>query len=639
MAGEMSPMIPLEGVATTHPTLALTPQQSGLDIAQTQALQASAGLTGEQTQKVSLENQLAALNLQNNAIYAKAIGTVRQSVLQKASAAGGSPTPTPTTPAGGVSATQPTNVGGAAPPAAGPSPSPGPTTSGTDQSQNPPGTVNVLPDGVDPSWKIDKSHDWYTDANGAPISVYAGPTQSPLGRINLHSAALQDQIADEMERQGAQPQFVAAMRVQGEQKAVEFDKTNVGVFKDIQESTKAAADAQEAMGRARLSQNQYVTNLADQALNSPNSQAAIIQDIALMPGIFGNILADAVQKDNQGNLTSVDMNKAIPILKSLQAQSPAYQERVKTNQAGVHIVPGTDENGSPTINVVKIGPNGEIINTPTGITPQGYFSPAAVQAQVDAIYNGDQAPPTLSARNPGSVQVLAALRTQHPDYDVTTYNEKQQAVNKFATGTQGLQLNALNTADSHLDSLQQAATALKNGDTRALNYLANKLSVAVGATPVITFNTIAETAGKEVVRASVPGQSGEKERESAVGLLNSDSSPQQIQAAIDADRALMAGKAKALQLQYVTSMPNPGIGSSDPGVVAGRQQRQQRYTQEFQEKLTPGIKNSPVFSGQSASTTTAAPKAGDLVTDSKGVTWAYKGSGDPKDINNYIRVQ
>src|ERR1700722_8768946 len=204
---ELDPNVILAGVNTTHPVAALTPQAAAQDAATTQSTLAGTQLTNAQTTGLDLQNQLAQMNLQNNSIYAQAVSKVRATALQKAQTAAGVPQPPSTT--GVAPITNAPGPQGSGVPASIAAPTD--NTSSSTASSNPPGTVPVIPAGVDPSWKIDTARDWYTDANGTPISHYSGPTLSPSGRVNLHSADLQDQIADQMEKLGAQPQFTVAM--------------------------------------------------------------------------------------------------------------------------------------------------------------------------------------------------------------------------------------------------------------------------------------------------------------------------------------------------------------------------------------------------------------------------------------------
>lgn len=126
----------------------------------------------------------------------------------------------------------------------------------------------------------------------------------------------------------------------------------------------------------------------------------------------------------------------------------------------------------------------------------------------------------------------------------------QGVVKDFTSGQTKTTLNGLNTAISHMDILQQASSALGNGDIQALNKVKNFFGQQFGGTGVNNFNVVRDFAAGEVAKAVLPGGGGEKEREDIASAIKNSSSPQQLSQAIDMWRQLLAGKTDALRNQW-----------------------------------------------------------------------------------------
>src|ERR1700733_15045447 len=81
---DLDPTLPLAGIATTHPTLAITPQQNAQDAATLAQTQAGTQLTQEQAQGLDLQNQNAQQHPQNGKINAQAYLNVWNKTKQSA---------------------------------------------------------------------------------------------------------------------------------------------------------------------------------------------------------------------------------------------------------------------------------------------------------------------------------------------------------------------------------------------------------------------------------------------------------------------------------------------------------------------------------------------------------------------------
>ena len=129
---------------------------------------------------------------------------------------------------------------------------------------------------------------------------------------------------------------------------------------------------------------------------------------------------------------------------------------------------------------------------------------------------------------------------QEGDYAAAAGLSKELASTKMNTA--GGTLYNAGTASQHLELLAQAADALKNNDTQALNHLANALGVQLGKSPAVTFQAIADQANGEVAKVVAGGKPNEPELQALRTLLNTDQSPEQTRNVIKSYVNLMAGR-------------------------------------------------------------------------------------------------
>jgi len=173
------------------------------------------------------------------------------------------------------------------------------------------------------------------------------------------------------------------------------------------------------------------------------------------------------------------------------------------------------------------------------------------QQIASAISNYKQAPLSAFAlRTPQGQAIMAEVQPQNPDYHSEYYGTFQKTENDATTGKIGTSANALNTMMGHLDVLNNAAGALKNGDYQALNRLANFVGVQTGQSPVTTYQTIVHRLGPEVTKAYLASGGSVGERGTNEEDFDPKLSPDQIKANIGISAHLADSKIAALQDQY-----------------------------------------------------------------------------------------
>lgn len=221
------------------------------------------------------------------------------------------------------------------------------------------------------------------------------------------------------------------------------------------------------------------------------------------------------------------------------------------------------------------------------------FDPNTVATIVQAIKDGRMKPVDPSGTFAKSAIGQAVLAAQSADtsIDATSYPTKTKALVAFATGPEGKAVTSFNVAQSHLDTLQQAAAALDNGSIPLANRALNALGVQGGATAPAAFAATKNVVANEIVKTIVPGQSAEGDRQEVQNEITAAQTPAQLQAVISKYQELMSGKLAGLRQQYETStgMTNFESKLSKRAIELARQSP--AYTAQFPNPAQAGSGN------------------------------------------------
>lgn len=138
------------------------------------------------------------------------------------------------------------------------------------------------------------------------------------------------------------------------------------------------------------------------------------------------------------------------------------------------------------------------------------------------------------------------------------YTTQTTAQNRFLSGPQGNTIRSLNVVVSHLQTMQDLGTALKNGNIVAFNKVAQEVAEQTGNPAPTNFDTAKQIVGAEVIKAlGVAGAGTQTERQEAADAFNRARSPQQLNAAIEVARKLLIGQLGGLRRQYVAATGRP----------------------------------------------------------------------------------
>lgn len=160
---------------------------------------------------------------------------------------------------------------------------------------------------------------------------------------------------------------------------------------------------------------------------------------------------------------------------------------------------------------------------------------------------------SLSQRGGLREKILEAAARYNPEYDQTQYAGKNRAVTNFSGGPEGRTVRSLNVAIDHLNTLDEAAKALHNGDFPTLNKITNYFKEKTGNPVTTNFDSIKQVVSAEVAKAVVGGQTALHDRDDMAQRASNAKSPDQLSGIITEFKKLMAGQMKGLRRQYETS--------------------------------------------------------------------------------------
>jgi len=163
-------------------------------------------------------------------------------------------------------------------------------------------------------------------------------------------------------------------------------------------------------------------------------------------------------------------------------------------------------------------------------------------------------------RSPGAQETMRKVMEINPDYNAQNYAISLKTRNAFSTGVEGRTTRAFNVAIDHLDTLNDAADALKNNNVKRFNQLAQRIAEETGSSTPTNFDAIKGIVAKEIVKSVVGNASagGQQERQELAVELSRSNSPAQLSGMIGRYQTLMAGQLKGLKKQYES-----GYGGDD----------------------------------------------------------------------------
>lgn len=173
--------------------------------------------------------------------------------------------------------------------------------------------------------------------------------------------------------------------------------------------------------------------------------------------------------------------------------------------------------------------------------------PAPVAAQAKLYIKGDAPPPTGFASKP----TLLAAQQAAAVADPTWTGQRYSTIQDFTKGPQTAKtVQAQNVTMEHIGTLQDAITALDNGDIRQFNKLSQEIARQTGSDVPTNFELGKTIVYDEVAKAILGANSAVSDRQEIVKNMDLGSSRKQAEGQLEEAGKYMAGQAYGLETRY-----------------------------------------------------------------------------------------
>lgn len=362
---------------------------------------------------------------------------------------------------------------------------------------------------------------------------------------------------------------------------------SAGLYKQAQDQRKAMLDTQET--QAKIKNFGAQTTASDQKTADARS-AAIGQTLGALSKIEGGATVQHVTNAMQH---MVDIGQVTPeMAQKIIAGAPADQSQMQGwLLQGQRAVLGVKEQ-LPTFKTIDTGGaiNAGTVDPVTGAYTSSQTMPktqtpdsiavdaraAKTQAQAERHWQAEQTasagenespaamekmaagiaagrlPPmsNFAMLKPSGKQIMSRVLDINPNYDAGDYMSKNKALRDYATGTQGMAIQAANTGLNHLDTIEQLATAQKNGNTRLFNTLANRIAAETGSPAPTNLAAAISMVAPEVSKMVIGAAGGQEERATFAKNFNPNASPEQTIGGIHTMRELLSGRLSEAERTY-----------------------------------------------------------------------------------------
>lgn len=237
-----------------------------------------------------------------------------------------------------------------------------------------------------------------------------------------------------------------------------------------------------------------------------------------------------------------------------------WAERIEGSLVPVDVNPNTTRVDPRTGQILYQGPAAAAIEASAHAT-----SSPTLDADAERYLQTGQLPPNLSKNLMGQAESKAirdratamagerGISTADLPKQWQEFKAAQVAIQRFQSGKQGDTVRSFNVLVHHLDTLSEAATALKNGDYRTFNSWKQTWAANTGGTAPTNFDGVKALVGDEIVKAVVGSAGALADREEVKKDLSRASSPKQLAELVENYKKLALGQLNGLRKQYETS--------------------------------------------------------------------------------------
>ena len=186
--------------------------------------------------------------------------------------------------------------------------------------------------------------------------------------------------------------------------------------------------------------------------------------------------------------------------------------------------------------------------------------PKQWQPTVRKIAAYDEDPAKVTTMRGGMREtVMQWVNQYNPEYKADQFAIRRPTRQAFTTGTQGQQINAINTAIGHIGLIPKLAAAMKNGSFVPGNEVYNTVKTAFGSDAVTNFDTLKDALSGEVASVLAKGGATVSGIADAKAHIKNASSPEQLTGYVKTLLPIMGSKLNEFNFQYHQAM-----GANDP---------------------------------------------------------------------------
>lgn len=237
-------------------------------------------------------------------------------------------------------------------------------------------------------------------------------------------------------------------------------------------------------------------------------------------------------------------------------------------------------------------------NTPNQSQQAQFLSalPTDLATLVKGIANYQINPSSVPTRNYKGVggltqsQVLTLVSQYDPSFSQQNYNSRQSLMTNFASGKYSQNINSLNTAVGHISDILGNFSGLDNAGFTPYNAAKNAVENLFGSGNIGRAALNINAATSEIA-STFKGAGATDEEIKALGILDANSSPDQVNAYIETATQLLASRLGALQDTYTSGM---GKAPTNSFLSPTSQQALLKLQQQGLDIKVPQLADSPL---------------------------------------------
>lgn len=180
--------------------------------------------------------------------------------------------------------------------------------------------------------------------------------------------------------------------------------------------------------------------------------------------------------------------------------------------------------------------------------------PAGLASTVKAIAEGRETFSSLGIRGKDREAMVERVNQYDPEYDQGMAPAKFAVRKDFTSGPTSKNITSINTSIHHVGTLEEMVDALKNGDTKAVNYIINKVKTETGNPNINNLELAKNAVGDELMKAFRGAGASESEAESWRKKFDTSNSPETLKEAGQTAVKLLHGRITEVDNQWKRGM-------------------------------------------------------------------------------------